>query len=221
MTDELQSRRILITSGPTRANLDAVRFISNRSTGRLGCAMAEEALDGGAEVTLVAGPESQVPAERAGLDVVGIETVQDLVDALEERLPGGGYDAVIHAMAVLDYVPASPEQGKVRSGRDEWTLRLTKTPKVIRKIKGWVPEALLVGFKLEVGADDEALRAAATDSMQASGAELTVANDLEKIGADVHPALIIDRGGEILARPNTKAEIAAHLCGILARKLAR
>ncbi len=221
MADEFQSRRILITSGPTRASLDAVRFISNRSTGRLGCALAEEALARGAEVTLVAGPESHVPAEQRGLAVARIETVQDLIHALETRLAGGRYDAVIHAMAVLDYVPASPEQGKVRSGRDEWTLRLTRTPKVISKIRGWAPGALLVGFKLEVGADEEGLRCAALESMDASGADLSVANDLEEIGEERHPALIIGPDGKILARPDTKAEIARSLCDILSEELAR
>jgi len=217
--NNLESRRILITSGPTRANLDAVRFISNRSTGRLGCAIANESLSRGAEVTLIAGPESQVPSERGGLDVAPIETVQDLIDALETRLAGGQYDAIIHAMAVLDYVPASPEEGKVRSERDEWALRLTRTPKVIRKIKGWAPDTLLVGFKLEVGADEEGLRRAGVEGMDASGAELTVANDLEAIGEDRHPALIIDRGGEVLARPDTKPEIARALCDILSGML--
>ena len=221
MPDDLASRRILITSGPTRANLDAVRFISNRSTGRLGCALARECLDRGAEVTMVAGPESHVPDEQPGLEIAPIETVQDLVDALEERLPEGGYDVIIHAMAVLDYVPASPEEGKVRSGREEWTLRMTKTPKVIRKIKGWAPDALLVGFKLEVGTDEEGLRRAAVDGMDASGAELTVANDLEDIGENTHPAIIVERGGGILARPTTKAGIAEALCGILYEKLRR
>lgn len=219
MSRDLRSRRLLITSGPTRANLDAVRFISNRSTGRLGSAIAREALERGARVTLVAGPDSRRPEPRDGLDVACIETVDDLVQTLNDRLGEGEYDAIVHAMAVLDYVPASPEEGKVRSGRDEWTLRLEKTPKVIQKIRYHAPGALLVGFKLEVGTDEEGLRRAAADTMEKSGADLLVANDLEDIGADRHPALILDPEGRILAEPETKEGIARSLCDLVAGRL--
>ena len=216
MASDLESRRILITSGPTRANLDAVRFLSNRSTGRLGCAIAEQALDRSAEVTFVAGPESRVPQDRDGLHVVHIETVEDLLEALQTQLTATPHHAVIHAMAVLDYVPAETEHGKVRSGRDEWTLRLVRTPKVIGKLKEWAPNALLTGFKLEVDVDEDELIAAGAKLATSNGAEMVVANDLGRIRDEVHPALVVNPEGNILARPETKPEIARMLCYLLA-----
>jgi phosphopantothenoylcysteine synthetase/decarboxylase len=124
-------------------------------------------------------------------------------------------DVVIHAMAVLDYAPAAPQAAKTPSGREEWTIRLVRTPKVIRHIRDWHPEVLLVQFKLEVDLSEPALRRAALDSLRRNHADIVVANDLAHIGADAHPALILDADGTLLARPDTKPKIAAHLCDVL------
>ena len=224
MADDLAGRRVLITSGPTRAPIDAVRYIENRSSGQLGTCIARQALARGAQVVLVAGPASRTPdpdalttGQRERLHVVAIETVPDLVAALEAELTGPAPpDAVIHAMAVLDYVPADTAAGKTPSGRQEWLVRLVRTPKVILRIRDLAPRACLVGFKLEVGRTEEELRETALKSLRASRADLVVANDLNGITADRHPALILAPDGTVLARPSTKAEIAARLCDLLA-----
>ncbi len=226
MAENLAGERILITSGPTRAPIDAVRYVSNRSTGRLGCRIAAEALRRGAGVTLVTGPDSAVPGpgglcadEAARLRVIHVETVADLVAALRAELSGPAPpDAVVHAMAVLDYAP-EPVEGKTPSGRSEWTLRMRPTPKVIGMIRRWAPDALLVGFKLEAGLDDGALAEAALASLRANRADLVVANDLARITAEAHPALILDAAGRLLARPGTKARVAAALCDLLTERL--
>ena len=228
MATDMKEKRVLITSGPTRARLDAVRFLSNRSSGRLGCRIAVEALRSGAHVTMIAGPDSVVPQqsdlsekEWDRLRTEHIETVEDLLEVLEAECTGAPpYDAVIHAMAVLDYVPEEPSKAKVSSGREEWTLRLKPTPKVIRKIKEWSPDVSLVGFKLEVGTSDAELLAAGRDSLRKNRADLVVANDLAQIRNETHPALIIDHEGEIRARPGTKSEIARLLCELLSQRLA-
>ncbi|MFO8006878.1 MAG: phosphopantothenoylcysteine decarboxylase [Candidatus Brocadiia bacterium] len=222
MAEDLTGRRILITSGPTRADLDAVRYVSNRSTGRLGAAMAAGALGRGAEVVLIAGPNSALPdrGNEGRLQVVDIETVPDLLEALEAELTGPqSPDAVLHAMAVLDYLPAEPQAGKKPSGEEEWTIRLVRGPKVIKSIRRWAPEALLVQFKLEVGVDDEELRRRALESLRANRADLAVANDLSRIRGETHPVLVIDPRGRVLARPATKGEIARALCDLLAERL--
>ena len=148
MTCSLAGKRLLITSGPTRADVDAVRYISNRSTGRLGACIATEALRRGAHVALVAGPGSAAPQgpqlsadERGRLRVVPIVTVPDLLAALEGELRASAPppDAVLHAMAVLDYVPEQASARKTPSGREAWHIRLIPTPKVIRRIKEWAP----------------------------------------------------------------------------------
>ena len=227
MAKSLTGKRILMTSGPTRANLDAVRYISNRSSGRLGCRIAIEALALGARVTLVAGPESAVPGredvsadEWARLRIVTIETVFELLQALEKELTARErYDAVLHAMAVLDYVPEKPETEKVPSTKETWTLRLVRTPKVIRQIKVWSPRTFLVGFKLEVHKSEDRLREIGAASLRQYRADLVVVNDLAQIHDEAHPARIIGSGGNVLARPRTKSEIARDLCRILAEAL--
>jgi len=227
MAPELTDKRLLITSGPTRADLDAVRFISNRSSGRLGCRMAAEALARGARVTMVAGPQSVVPREKdfaapewQRLRIIPIESVFDLLETLEAELASRPpYDAVVHAMAVLDYVPEEVIDQKVPSGREAWTIRLVRTPKVIQRIKGWAPDTLLVGFKLEVNQGQERLREIALASLRENRADFVVANDLSGIRDEIHPALIMGADGAVLARPRTKSEIARELCRILAEAL--
>ncbi len=226
MADDLQDSHILVTSGPTRGNIDAVRYISNRSSGWLGARIALEALSRGARVTLIAGPSSVTPqrreltAEEADrLRIVDIETVDDLTHRLQEELTREPPDAVIHAMAVLDYVPAAPVEDKTPSGRDEWTVRLVKTPKVIRRIRDWAPHTCLVAFKLEVGLNEEELTRQAMAVLRASNADFVVANDLTSIRNEAHPAILLDADGRAVAHPETKGEIARALCRLLAAKL--
>lgn len=135
--------------------------ISNKSTGRLGTAIATKALAAGAEVTFVYGTESLAPDPHPALALVEVETVSDLVTALERELTRKPHDAIIHLMAVLDYEPAEYLAEKVPSGREEWVVRLKPTPKVIARLKGWAPRALLVGFKLEDRLSDAELVAEA------------------------------------------------------------
>lgn len=221
MATDLTDRRILITSGPTWAPIDAVRYIGNRSTGRLGCRIAQEALARGAEVTLIAGPQSLVPEAHERLTTVGIESVEDLTVALQDTLTGDAPpDAVVHAMAVLDYVPESEHGGKTPSGRDRWEITFVRSPKAIRKIRDWAPDCFLVQFKLEAGLSDEELLQAALGSLHTNRADLVVANDLTQIRDEQHPALILTPDGDVLARPGTKSEIAAQLCDILVERLA-
>ena len=217
----LKGEHVLITSGPTRADIDAVRYISNRSSGRLGCAMAKEALSRGARVTMVAGPESATPEpDRGKLRVVPVVTVDDVMRAMERELTAEDSPrAVVHAMAVLDYVPAERQDGKTPSGRPKWSLPLVRTPKVIRHIREWSPQVLLVQFKLEVDVTDEQLHEIAMASLARNGSDLVVANDLARIGEGRHPALLLDADGRILARPQTKIEIARDLCDVLAERL--
>lgn len=224
----LAGKHILITSGPTRADIDAVRYVSNRSSGRLGCRIALEALRRGARVSLVAGAQSAVPLradasedEWGRLRVLPVETVADLIEVLEAQLTcAEPPDAVLHSMAVLDYVPEAASAEKTPSGRETWQIRLVRTPKVIRRLKEWAPGAYLVAFKLEVGVAEEQLCEAALALLRANRADLVVANDLATIRDETHPALIVAPDGQILFRPATKSEIARSLCDLLSEALA-
>ncbi len=225
MTASLGDTTILVTSGPTRADIDAVRYISNRSSGRLGCRIATEALRRGAGVILLAGPQSATPAdlgheERSRLRVEHVVTVDDVVKRVEDILTGPDAPrVVVHAMAVLDYAPAGAEGRKAPSGRDEWQITLVPTPKVIRKMRAWAPRAFLVQFKLEVGLSEEELRRVALKSLRSNRADLVVANDLTQIRDEAHPALIMDGEGGVLARPATKSVIARMLCDLITDRL--
>lgn len=206
----LEGKKVLITSGPTRGAIDRVRYITNKSTGRLGTMMAREALATGAFVTFMFGKGSLTPLsadlshrERQKLTCIEIETVPDAKRVLEEELTRRRYDVVIHAMAVLDYVPDAASHEKIPSGKDELVVRLVKTPKLIRLIKGLSPSTLLVGFKLEVEADRDSLLASARSLLQKNNCDLVVANDLAPIEA----------GKEHLAYLVTKDEASAPIVG--------
>jgi phosphopantothenoylcysteine synthetase/decarboxylase len=211
MKQDLKDKKIAITSGPTQAAIDAVRFISNRSTGGLGVAIAEECLRHGAKVTFHHGAGSLLPVRRPGLKIVEIETVDDLVVALKARLPKDRYDVFFHAMAVLDYVPAEEFKGKIKSVKESLTLRLVRTPKVVNLIKQLSPDTILVAFKLEVAATKARLNEAAARLMRASGADFVFANDLRSVGKDSHTGYLLDRNGQLLGPFKGKGNIAKML----------
>lgn len=211
MKQSLKGKSVAITSGPTRASIDAVRFISNRSTGALGVAIAEQCLREGAKVTFFHGAGSLLPRPRAALKVIEIETVDDLVRALKSRLRKDRYDAIFHAMAVLDYVPQKELKDKIRSGKESLTLRLVRTPKVINLIKELSPETILVAFKLEVAATKALLAQAAKKVMRSSQADFVLANDLRTVQKGQHTAYILDRNGKFRGPFKDKRTIAEAL----------
>jgi len=219
----LESRKILITSGPTRGLIDAVRYITNRSSGRLGVKIAQEALRRGAAVDFVYGVESLVPQVAPDSDqpatklaLFPIETVDQLSERLRHRLTCQRVDAVIHLMAVLDFEPAETLSYKLPSNsNEEWTIRLKRTPKIIAQIKTWNPETLLVGFKLEVHKTREELQRIGHEALIRTRADLTVVNDLDSIRDEQHEALVVGPTGQVLATCSTKTEIAQRVLDLI------
>lgn len=201
--NDLTGQRILITSGPTWAPIDAVRYIGNRSSGRFGTAVADACWSAGAQVTFLAGPGSMTPSISPGagdrpdarngesLAIVRFETLDELAGLMDRQLKDGGYHAVIQAVAGLDFVPEGREEGKIPSDRDTLELRLVRAPKLIETIKRIAPDTVLVGCKLETGLDDDALVDRAEDLRTRSGAEMVVANRVEEVGASGHRALLV------------------------------
>lgn len=222
----LTSRRILIASGPTSAPLDDVRFITNRSTGRLGAVIARALSDAGADVVQLAG-EASVTALDMGtvqdrIEVERFFTVDDLKNVLRARLTQERVDAVIMAAAVLDYIPIESTQGKHRSDLDEWTVTLRRGEKIIERIQEWAPQTVLVGFKLESRISLEALTDRAGDLLERANAKLVIANRIEEIGADKHVGYFVTRnelGEATLSEPlPTREAIAQGLVAWLARQ---
>ena len=207
----LRNKKLLITSGPTRAPLDAVRYITNKATGRLGAFIAEEAIARGAHVTFVYGRPSQLPVVRGHphdhLTLIGVETIDDLISVFRSEIPKG-YDAVVHPMAVLDFQPDLVRVEKTDSGVEEWVVRLVPTPKVIGLVKDLDPDTFLVGFKLEVGKSREDLREIAFQFLQRNRCDLVVANDLREIEEGQHTGYFITPDGRVATTVVGKDAIA-------------
>jgi len=218
----LRGKKLLITAGPTRAPLDAIRYITNKSTGRTGALIAEEALRHGASVTFVHGRPSVAPVVQGGvhdhLTLIAIETVRDLIQIFREELPRG-YDAVIHNMAVLDFEPAAIRPGKTDSADPEWMVHLVPTPKAVHVVKELAPQTLLVAFKLEVGRSREDLVASALDLLQKNRCDLVVANDQREIEAGEHTGYFVEPSGEVVAVAEGKEAIARTLIRLVEERL--
>ncbi|MBL8752315.1 MAG: phosphopantothenoylcysteine decarboxylase, partial [Planctomycetes bacterium] len=139
---------ILITAGPTREYLDDVRFLSNGSSGRMGCALAEAARQAGCRVTLVLGPVEVSPP--SGVTVVPVVSALEMQAAAERAF--ADCDAVIAAAAVGDWRPATRAAGKPARGPDELVLRLIPNPDIVAGLAGRKGRRIVVGFALESAA---------------------------------------------------------------------
>ena len=203
--EQLHGVRVLVTAGGTREPLDDVRFIGNRSSGRMGVALAEEARRRGAEVTLVA--SNLTVARPAGVEIVDAPTAADLE---REVLARADTDLVLMAAAVADYRPLISVSGKRGKDTSTWTVELEPTTDVLRKLGERDSRGVLVGFAAESGADAiERARRKLTDK----NANLIVFNDVSRsdIGFDVeeNEVVLISREGEKTIEKTTKRGIAS------------
>ncbi len=207
---------ILVTSGPTRAYFDRIRYIANTSSGALGREIVEALAGSGCTVSHIFGAGSQHSTSWPDLiDNIEIETVDDLITAVETVCSDKKIAAVVHAMAVLDYQPETRLAEKKKSGQYSWTLTLKRTPKVTPIIRSLLPDAAVIGFKLESGVTESELIDRAVESLEKYHIDAVVANDLEKVGPDRHEALIIGKNGAVLKRCESKREIAAAVRDII------
>jgi len=218
----LRGKKLLITSGPTRTPLDAVRYITNKATGRLGALIAEEVIRRGALVTFVYGRGSQTPVLRGPrldhLQLVPIETVDDLITVFKQELPKH-YDALIHPMAVLDFRPDTVRPYKTGSHVEEWIVRLVPTPKAVKLAKELAPDTFLVGFKLEIGKTPEELRQIAFDFLTLNRCDLVIANDLQEIEGGRHTGYFVTPDGKVKESAVGKEAIARALAEYLEEHL--
>ncbi|MBX9584930.1 MAG: bifunctional phosphopantothenoylcysteine decarboxylase/phosphopantothenate synthase [Gemmataceae bacterium] len=183
---------ILVTAGNTQAPIDRVRCITNVFTGRTGGRIAATAAARGHAVTLLTShPEAVPPAPADRLTVRPYQTFADLDGLMAEAIPGGRFDALLHAAAVGDYHVAGTfarhgddlvdvSAGKVKSDHPELWLKLVRAPKLVDKVRSeWGFRGVLVKFKLEVGVTDAELLPVAERSRVQSGADLMCANTLD------------------------------------------
>ena len=178
---------ILVTAGATREPLDAVRFLSNVSTGSTGAALADAFAARNHCVTLLHGESAVTPRSACAVEV--FTSAEDLRTRLQRHLAGGTFDAAIMGAAVADYRPDFAVDGKISSDAAELALRLVRNPKILPQLKSFSPRPLVViGFKLTIGADAVARRVAVAAQFAAGTVDAVVHNDLEEIRASpVHP----------------------------------
>ena len=187
-----QGQRVLVSAGPTQEPIDPVRFISNRSSGKMGYAIAEAAQARGAQVVLVSGPTT-LPAPR-GVEIVSVFTAEEMLKTLSARLAWS--TTVIMAAAVADFRPTHPASQKIKKqGRTGRTLDLEQTTDILASLSAQRTTQLMIGF----AAETSDLIAHAKDKLTAKGLDLIVANDITMEGAgfgsDRNAATLIDRQG--------------------------
>jgi len=213
---DLAGERVLVTSGPTREPIDPVRYLSNRSSGKMGHAVATAALRRGAEVVLISGPTALKPP--AGAVYVPVQTAEEMREAALQHL--GTATVVIKAAAVADYRVERPSATKIKSGgkRDGFSLDLVPNPDILKELAQKKGGAFLVGF----AAETNDVRAHAANKLRAKGIDLLVANDVSQQGigfeADDNQVILLDRWGGALDLPRMAKIQVAH--AILDRVLA-
>ena len=208
-------KNILITSGPTRVNIDLVRHIANTSTGELGTKIAKEFLKTKNKVTFIFGKDSIFPKIKSeNLHLIEIITVNDLIKIIKQELNKTKYDVIIHLMAVLDYVPKKYSKEKISSSKKKLVLELVQTPKVIKIIRKFAPFSFLIGFKLEVNKKENELTKKALEFLKKNKLEMVVVNDFNKIKKNTHIAFLINKQG-MISKEISKERIAKKIIAIL------
>jgi phosphopantothenoylcysteine decarboxylase/phosphopantothenate--cysteine ligase len=202
---DLSGERLLITAGPNREPLDPVRYISNRSSGKMGYALARAAVRRGAEVVLVSGPTALEPP--LGARLIAVTTAADMHEAILKEY--GQCTAVIMAAAVSDYRAASVAEKKMKRGKGPLELRLEPNPDILKELGQNKEGKWLIGFAAET--DD--LIANAYKKLREKHLDMVVANNVAETGSgfdgDTNIATIVDRTGAARALPMmSKDELA-------------
>ena len=202
---DLEGETTLVAAGPTCEDLDPVRFLSNRSSGKMGYAVAEAAAHRGAKVVLVSGPVSLEPPE--GVERVSVRTAEEMHHAVTSRFPE--CTVAILAAAVADYRPVEKQLQKMKRGKSSLTVQLEPTKDILADIAKRKDGRLVIGFAAETDQVAENAR----KKLTVKGADLIVANDVTAEGAgfdvDTNIATLFSRDGRNLALPRmAKTEVA-------------
>ena len=213
---DLAGRRIVVTAGPTYEPIDPVRFVANRSTGKMGFAVAREAARRGAEVILVTGPVG-LP-DPPGVEVVRVETADQMAGAVTDRY--GRADAVVMAAAVADWRPTAPATEKLKKESGPPAFTLEPAIDILATLGKRKERQVLVGFAAETASfEEEARRKLAEKNL-----DLIVVNEVGRpgtgFGSDTNRAAILSReGADTPLRDWTKPELARAICDRLAALL--
>jgi phosphopantothenoylcysteine decarboxylase/phosphopantothenate--cysteine ligase len=205
---DLEGETVLVTAGPTVEDIDPVRYVSNRSSGKMGYRLAEAARDRGAKVILVSGPTSL--AAPHGVEVVPVRSAQDMQRAVAERV--GPATVVVAAAAVSDFRPAEASPSKMKKDSGPMKLDLVRTPDILQGLGEAKGARVLVGF----AAETEDLVANARKKLEAKNLDLVVANDVTADGAgfgrDTNAVVLLKRDGSRVDVPlASKRQVAERI----------
>lgn len=211
----LSGKRILVTAGGTVEKIDDVRFIGNRSSGKMGAALAEECHLRGAEVLLLRAKSAVEP--RYVMEQKTFETAEDLFALVKKHI--GDYDVVFHTAAVGDFAISNRKRGKTSSKQSQ-SLRLKPQIKISDETKKLNPKVKLVVFKAEWGLSEKELITRAKEKLRESKADAVVANDVSRpdrgFQADSNEVIVVTKGGKVKMFPlNTKRVIAREIVDYL------
>ena len=213
----LAGRKVVITAGPTREALDPVRYLSNHSSGKMGYALAQAAVEAGAETVLISGPTNLPPPER--VHCVAVTSAADMYAASHAALPG--CDIFIAAAAVADYRPASVAEQKIKKtgDTDQMSLALVKNPDIVASIASAEPRPFTVGF----AAETRNLLDYARGKLQRKGLDLVIANDVSAAGigfnSDDNAVLVVAPDSETRLDKRSKQQLARDLIAAIAGRL--
>lgn len=215
---DLEGKSILVTAGPTREPIDPVRYISNRSSGKMGYAIAEAARRRGARVTLVSGPTA-VPAP-TGVELTRVKTATEMHAAVMAAAPH--HQIVIKAAAVADFAPAQVADRKIkkRADADELTITLRKNPDILADVARLTPRPFIVAFAAETDLVEQNAR----EKLERKGADLIVANDVADVSigfdSDQNEVLVIGKEGTVARIERAaKGVIANRLLDVIVQRL--
>ena len=209
LTDEekdLQGQKIMITAGPTVESIDPVRYLTNRSTGKMGYAIAKQAANRGAEVTLVSGPTNIAPPSNIK-KLIKIESAKDMYNAIIENFDDN--QVIIKSAAVADYKPKTYSNKKIKKSNDDLIIELDRNKDIAYELGKIKKDKILVGF----AAETNDLIENAKGKINKKNLDFIVANDLTESGAgfgtDTNIVKIIDKNGNIANYPQMKKEEVA------------
>jgi phosphopantothenoylcysteine decarboxylase/phosphopantothenate--cysteine ligase len=205
---DLEGKSIIVTAGRTEEPLDPVRYLSNRSSGKMGYAIAQEAYEKGAKVTLISGPSNLPPP--SGLNFILVRTAQEMLTAVRSAFKKA--DALIMASAVSDFSPTLISKEKIKKGKEEIVLKLRPTVDILKEMGKQKKEKVLVGFSLET--EDEIKNA--KKKLAEKNLDLIVVNNPNVPGAgfevDTNQVTLIDKRGKIEKLPLlSKKEVASKI----------
>lgn len=206
-TAPLRGRRVLVVAGPTLERIDPVRAVTNMSSGLTGVLLASELVLDGCDVTMVYGPGRERPP--SGVRLISVTSAAEMMEATL-REASNDQDIIVMAAAAADYTPSEYNRSKIDSELPGLDIKMSKTPKIIDRIRVVAGDVLLVGFKAEVNVSDEDLIESARQKMKEADADMVIANDVGdgyQSDPENNRVMVVDREGHSSSGRKQKEDV--------------